>query len=42
MWWQGAREGGGKGKRLLGRPRSRPEKNIKIYVKGIGWGIELD
>jgi len=26
------------GKRLLGRPRSRWEDNIKIDLKEVGWG----
>ena len=27
------------GKRQLGRPRSRREGNIKIYLKCMGWGV---
>jgi hypothetical protein len=26
------------GNRLLGRPRHMWEKNIKMYITGIGWG----
>jgi hypothetical protein len=26
------------GKRLLGRPRHMWEHNIKMYLRGIGWG----
>ena len=34
--------GRSEGKRLLVGPRNRRENNIKIYVKGIGWGKGLD
>ena len=32
--------GRSEGKRLLVRPRSRRMNNIKICVKGIGWGMD--
>jgi hypothetical protein len=28
------------GKRSLGKPRSRWAYNIKIYIMGIGWGVD--
>jgi hypothetical protein len=31
-------EGKQEGKRPLGRPRRRSEDNIKMYLRGIGWG----
>ena len=38
----GALVGKPEGKRSLGRPRSRWDDNIKIYVKEICWGRGLD